>query len=150
MEIERKFLVNTLPGDLSSFHKRIIEHGYLCRIPAIRVRNDNGRFFFTLKSGGLGMSHEELESEIPEEAFKHLLKKTDGIVIKKDRYEIPYERYIIELDIFKDELDGLIIAEVEFPSEEEALDFTPPDWLGKDVTGDPKYTNSNLSMKGPI
>ena len=96
------------------------------------------------------MSHEELESELPEEAFKHLLKKTDGIVIKKDRYEIPYERYIIELDIFKDELDGLIIAEVEFPSEEEALDFTPPDWFGKDVTGDPKYTNSNLSMKGPI
>ncbi len=148
MEIERRFLTDNIPHDLSSFRKRSIEQGYLCQIPAVRVRNDNGSFFFTLKSGGPGMSHEELETEIPQEAYFHLLKKADGIIIKKDRYEIPYDNHLIELDIFKDELEGLVIAEVEFPTKDEALRFIPPDWFGDDITGKVEYSNSYLSTHG--
>ena len=96
------------------------------------------------------MSHEEANLPLTEKSYLHLLEKADGYVITKKRYEIPYGIHTIELDIFENELEGLIIAEVEFTSEEEALSFTPPEWFGDDVTGDTKYTNSDLSIFGKI
>ena len=59
---------------------------------------------------------------------------------------IPYEKYMIELDVFENDLAPLVLAEVEFETEEEANTFTPPEWFGEDVTFSPKYHNSNLSQ----
>lgn len=150
MEIERKFLVKTLPSSFENYRLRLIEQGYLSTIPAIRVRRDNNNYYLTYKSGGAGMSHEEANLPLTEKSYLHLLEKADGYVITKKRYEIPYGIHTIELDIFENELEGLIIAEVEFTSEEEALSFTPPEWFGDDVTDDTKYTNSDLSISGKI
>ncbi|MDE7157444.1 MAG: adenylate cyclase, partial [Lachnospiraceae bacterium] len=81
--------------------------------------------------------------------YHHLLKKADGNIITKKRYKIPYNNmngsYTIELDIFSDIFNGLILAEVEFKTEEEALAFLPPDWFGEDVTFSSEYHNSTLS-----
>ena len=74
-----------------------------------------------------------------------MVEKADGIIIRKKRYLIPYEQYTIELDIFEEPYEKLVIAEVEFDSEEEANAFCPPAWFGEDVTLDRRYHNSNLS-----
>ena len=80
-----------------------------------------------------------------EEGYYHLVEKADGVIIRKKRYLIPYEKYTIELDVFGEPYENLVIAEVEFESEEEANAFCPPEWFGEDVTLDRRYHNSNLS-----
>ncbi|MCI9541193.1 MAG: hypothetical protein HFG39_09075 [Lachnospiraceae bacterium] len=76
----------------------------------------------------------------------HLKAKADGKVITKKRYRIPEKSSLmIELDIFEGDLEGLIMAEVEFPDKETANAYRPPEWFGKEVTFDKTYHNSNLS-----
>lgn len=98
---------------------------------------------------GLGLlSREEYNLPLTKESYEHLRPKTDGILIHKIRYLIPYQGdYTIELDIFLDSLAPLVLAEVEFSSEDEALAFRPPDWFGEDVTFSSMYHNSTLSQK---
>ncbi len=95
------------------------------------------------------MIREEHNLPLTEESYHHLLKKADGNIITKNRYKIPYNNmngsYTIELDIFSDIFDGLMLAEVEFTTEEESLAFVPPDWFGEDVTFSSEYHNSTLS-----
>ena len=91
------------------------------------------------------MVREEQEFPLTREAYLHLRAKADGVLIAKDRYRIPYEGRTVELDVFDAPFAPLVIAEVEFPTEEEALAFRPPDWFDRDVTGDPAYQNSSLS-----
>ena len=93
------------------------------------------------------MSIEEYNLPLNKESYNHLKAKADGNVITKRRYLIPYDKYTIELDIFKGAFEGLIYAEVEFDTLEEATSFTPPSWFGTDVTSNPEYTNSYLSKK---
>ena len=84
------------------------------------------------------------------EAYDHLAPKTDGLLIQKTRYKIPFlEKYTIELDIFDGELAPLTLAEVEFESVDEANAFVPPEWFGEDVTYSTEYHNSTLSQKKP-
>lgn len=150
MEIERKFLIGRIPDNinLSAFKKRIIEQGYLCREPVVRVRRDNDEYYLTYKSKGL-MVREEYNLPLTFAAYEQLLPKCDGCIIAKTRYEIPErDGLTIELDIFSGEFEGLCLAEVEFDSEEAALNYTPPSWFGEDVTNDTKYHNSNMSAKG--
>lgn len=145
MEIERKFLVKNPPANFISFPYRCIEQGYLNTEPVIRIRKDDTRYELTYKSKGL-MSREEITLPLTEEAYRHLLTKIDGRLIKKHRYMLPLENGLtIELDIFKDELAPLILAEVEFPDVESANSFVPPEWFGKDVTLSGEYHNSRLS-----
>lgn len=145
MEIERKFLVSALPDALSSYPCRVIEQGYLNTEPVIRIRRDNDKYELTYKSRGL-MTREEYNLPLTKEAYEHLLPKTDGCLIKKKRYMIPYnDTLTIELDIFEENLAPLILAEVEFPDETAAGTFTPPEWFGEDVTFSGKYQNSTLS-----
>ena len=147
-EIERKFLPTALPGDLESLPSREIVQGYLSINPAIRVRASRGHYRLTIKGGGLVSRTENTFELGSEEAFLHLLKKCDGRVIRKRRYLVPIQGYPHlkgELDVFKDELTGLVILEVEFPSEEEAQAFRPPAWFGEDVSRDGRYHNSYLS-----
>lgn len=149
MEIERKFLIDKIPDsiDLSSLKCRRIEQGYLCTEPVVRVRRDNEDYYLTYKSKGL-MAREEYNLPLNEAAYNTLIKKADGNIITKTRYEIPEKNNLtIELDIFEGKFSGLLLAEVEFSSEAEALAYTPPAWFGKDVTNDASYHNSNMAMK---
>lgn len=149
MEIERKFLIDKIPDsiDLSSLKCRRIEQGYLCTEPVVRVRRDNDDYYLTYKSKGL-MAREEYNLPLNEAAYNTLIKKADGNIITKTRYEIPEKNNLtIELDIFEGKFSGLLLAEVEFSSEAEALAYTPPAWFGKDVTKDASYHNSNMAMK---
>ena len=146
-EIERKYLIHTIPFDLKEYEFHDIEQGYLCTEPVVRVRRDADDYILTYKSKGL-MMREEYNLPLTKEAYHHLREKADGRIITKERYCIPYGDHLtIELDVFAGDLAPLLLAEVEFSSEEEANSFTPPDWFGEDVTFSSKYHNSTLSQK---
>lgn len=145
MEIERKFLIKKLPDNLTSYKARKIEQAYLCTDPVVRVRRDNDDYYLTYKSKGM-IVREEYNLPLTKEAYGHLLAKADGNIITKTRYEIPEkDNLTIELDVFEGKFDGLLLAEVEFASEEEALCYIPPEWFGEDVSNRTKYHNSTLS-----
>lgn len=145
MEIERKYLVKELPENLDSYPHRMLEQGYLSTEPVVRVRKDNDKYELTYKSKGL-MVREEYNMPLTKESYEHLKTKIDGRLISKKRYMLPYNNELtIELDVFSGDLVPLILAEVEFPNEEAANSFVPPEWFGEDVTFSTKYHNSNLS-----
>lgn len=147
MEIERKYLVKDLPENLEQYPYKELEQAYLCTEPVVRVRREGEEYVLTYKSKGL-MVREEYNLPLTREAYLHLLEKADGIVITKTRYVIPEKNNLhIELDIFHGKHSGLILAEVEFPTEEEANQYCPPDWFGEDVTLFTRYHNSNLSRE---
>lgn len=163
MEIEKKYLVKSLPDRLEQYDAVEIEQGYLCRKPAFRIRKWNDIYIFTYKgpAGGYGAAadntavktegvrvNDEVEREIPESAYLKLREKVEGHLVSKTRYMIPiagYDFHPAELDVFHGRLEGLTVVEVEFPDVETATGFVPPDWFGKDVTGDKHYTNGHLS-----
>lgn len=145
MEIERKFLVKKLPDNLSSYAYHMIEQGYLSTEPVVRIRKQDDEYYLTYKSKGL-MVREEYNLPLTKSSYEHLREKVDGILISKTRYVIPIEDSLnIELDIFHGPYDGLVLAEVEFPTEEAALAYQAPDWFLEDVTNSSKYHNSTLS-----
>ena len=145
MEIERKYLVNSIPEQLNIVETRVIEQGYLCTEPVVRIRRDNEDYILTYKSKGL-MIREEHNLPLTKESYEHLKGKIDGRLISKTRHVIPLNnRLLIELDIFHGDLAPLMLAEVEFPDEETANAFTAPEWFGEDVTFSSKYHNNNLS-----
>ena len=148
MEIERKFLVKKIPDNLDTYERIDMIQGYLNTAPVVRVRKENDNYVLTYKGSGL-LSHSEYNLPLNKESFEHLLKKCDGIIISKSRYKIPIENNLTaELDIFKGDLDSLKLVEVEFGSVEEANNFIPPEWFGKDVTTDGRYHNSYISKYG--
>ena len=114
MEIERKFIVHNLPDNLDSYPHSEIEQGYLCMEPVIRIRRMNKQYFLTFKSKGL-MARTEHEFPLDKAAYEHLLPKVDGILISKTRYKIPDEHgFVIELDVFHGEYEGLVMARWNF------------------------------------
>ena len=145
-EIERKFLIKELPANLSEYPFHELTQGYLNTDPVVRVRKEDDTYYLTYKGKGF-IEKEEYNLPLNEDAFLHLLPKADGNIISKKRYLIPCDPYTIELDVFDKPFAPLIIAEVEFPTLEEAKAFTPPEWFTKDVTGDYHYSNSYLSQK---
>ena len=145
MEIELKFLITELPENLTQYNCRRIEQGYLCTAPVVRIRRQDEEYYLTYKSKGM-MVREEYNLPLTAEAYAHLREKTDGNLISKQRYLIPLnETLTAELDIFDAPFAPLMLAEVEFSSEEEANSFVPPAWFGEDVTFSGKYHNSYLS-----
>ncbi|MCD7761653.1 MAG: CYTH domain-containing protein [Lachnospiraceae bacterium] len=145
MEIERKFLINTLPSDLENYPCHRIEQAYLCTNPVIRVRRQDDDYILTYKGSGM-MVREEYNLPLTAEAYAHLLPKADGNILTKKRYVIPlFDGLNIELDIFEGKFAGLQMAEVEFPDESTANSFPVPDWFGEEVTWNPAYHNSNMS-----
>lgn len=148
MEIERKYLIKIIPDDLYSYPCKQIEQGYLCTGPVVRIRRSDDDYYLTYKGRGL-MVREEHNLPLTKEAYEHLKPKVDGIIISKKRYLIPLtDKLTIELDIFEGKLSSLVLAEVEFETEEEANSFIPPEWFGEDVTFSSAYHNSNLSQRG--
>ena len=103
VEIERKFLVKkeNLPGNLEQYPRKVIQQGYLCTDPVVRIRQSNDSYYLTYKSKGL-LAREEYNLPLTKEAYEHLKPKADGIVISKTRYVIPEKNGLsIELDIFR-------------------------------------------------
>lgn len=149
-EIERKFLVENLPFSPDAYPSTSMEQAYLCTNPVVRVRREDDAFFLTYKGKGL-LRREEYNLPLTREAYEHLLGKADGRILTKTRYRIPYETgekaYTVELDRFSGEYEGLLLAEVEFSSEEEALAFVAPAWFGRDVTFSGEYQNSKLALR---
>ena len=155
VEIERKFKVKELPADLENYKYHVIEQGYLNVTPAIRVRREDDTYYMTYKAGksttdnaGDTIGKTEYNLPLDKESYEHMIKKADGNVIRKKRYLIPTENDLtIELDIFDAPFEGTVIAEVEFPSEEDAKAYKPADWFGEDVTGDFRYSNAHMSAQ---
>ena len=146
MEIERKFLVDTAAFDYKKYPHLELSQGYLSTAPVVRIRKEDDTYYLTYKNkNGEGIAHTEYNLPLTKEAYEHLIEKADGNIISKNRYLIPYEKYTIELDEFKAPFEGLIFAEVEFDSLEEAEAFNPPSWFKEDVTGDKRYSNAYLS-----
>ena len=154
MEIERKFTIKMLPQNLEQYEKCEIEQAYLCKKPTIRIRKSNEDYILTYKTKkGLTITadatarcNEEVELPLTKEAYEHLKEKADGQTIIKTRYLIPIENHRkIELDVFHGYLDGLMFAEVEFGSEEEAAAYQLPDWFLEDVTFDRRYSNAVMT-----
>lgn len=145
MEIERKFLVKQLPN-LNNLKFKNVSQGYLNFQPEIRVRSmNNTEFYLTQKSDGT-ITREEIETSINETTFNILSNLINGRIVSKTRYYIPLGlETTAELDIYSDELNGLSTIEIEFKTEEQALNFNIPDWFGKEVTFDKKYKNKNLA-----
>jgi adenylate cyclase len=77
-----------------------------------------------------------------------LVLRRSSYGVEKTRYQIDYAGQKIELNIFRGSLEGLVLAEVEFASRERSEEFKPPDWLGEEVTEDPRYKNQSLAQKG--
>lgn len=145
MEIERKFLPKTLPEELNQYKCHKIEQAYLNTAPVIRIRKQDDEYFLTYKGGGM-MAREEYNLTLNEKSYYHLLEKADGNIITKTRFLIPiHDGLTAELDVFEGRFAGMLLVEVEFDSIEQANNFTPPDWFGKDVTHEKKYHNSYLS-----
>ena len=145
MEIERKFLVKALP-ELTNARCDKIKQGYFSIVPEKRVRQKGEKYILTEKGEG-DMVREETEWEIDKDTAEKLFAQSKTYIIEKTRYYLPYEKYTVELDVYEGHHKGLIVAEVEFESEEQALAFVPPVWFGTDITKDKSYKNMMLATK---
>ncbi len=148
-EIERKFLVK---GEAWKALARGTSYrqGYLNSVKerTVRVRTIDDRGYLTVKGITTGATRSEFEYEIPAaDADAMLTDLCEKPLIEKNRYKIPAGKHTWEIDEFFGENQGLVVAEVELASEGQA--FEKPDWVGGEVTGDPRYFNSNL-IKHPF
>lgn len=143
-EIERKFLVRNDAWRNNAKGTRV-RQGFLCTEPerTVRVRVAGDRGTLTIKGKTVGVTRDEFEYPIPREHAEQLL---DTLclrpLIEKVRYVLREGAHTWEVDVFEGENDGLVVAEVELEREDEA--FERPEWLGREVTGDPRYFNANL------
>lgn len=148
-EIERKYLIT---GEFKSkaIKSLQIKQGYLSSIPerTVRVRIQDDQGFLTIKGSNKknSISRFEWEKEITKEEANELIQLCEVGIIDKIRYIVPFGNKIIEVDEFYGENEGLILAEIELDYENETIEI--PNWLGKEVTDDPRYYNSML-MKNP-
>ncbi|MES2971054.1 MAG: CYTH domain-containing protein [Patescibacteria group bacterium] len=150
VEIERKFLVPTLPDNLEEFPHKAIKQGYIVigtDGTEVRLRDKAGKYTLTVKSKG-ELSRGECESALTREQFDTFWPTTEGRRVEKTRYEIPHGDLTIELDVYEGDLIGHVSAEIEFPTVWAADVLEVPDWLGADVTADSAYKNQNLATRG--
>ncbi len=166
MEIERKYLVKTLPDNLDAYPHVEIEQGYLCTSPTLRIRRAGDAYILTVKekvrasvpapdSGDASegrravaaIHNREEEFRLAADRYAHLRGKCDGNLVHKTRYKIPLDGGLTaELDLFHGAHQGLLLVEVEFPDTASADAFVPPAWFGTDVSQDPRYRNSWLAF----
>ncbi len=146
IEIERKFLVLNLDFIKESTNKKLIKQGYLSKDPkrTVRVRILEKKAFLTIKGETFdgGTSRIEIENKISISDAEELMKLCLPKPIEKIRYIININNFIFEVDVFKNYNEGLIIAELELSSKDK--EFPKPNWLGKEVTGQVEFYNSQL------
>ncbi len=166
-EIERKFLVDkvNLPIHYDRYSSFVIRQGYLAigeDGSEVRLRNKNGKLILGAKNG-TGISRAEEETILDPETFDRFWLLTEGREVLKTRFELPYissggnsdiliepeATHTIELDLFRGKLGelGLILAEVEFKDLDDANNFEPPEWFGREVTENPAYNNQALALR---
>lgn len=143
-EIERKFLV--LGDAWRALAKgTVYRQGYLSTVKerTVRVRTIDEKAFLTIKGITVGATRAEYEYDIPTaDATEMLDDLCEKPIIEKSRYKIPFEGFVWEVDEFAGVNAGLIVAEIELADEDQK--FTKPDWIGEEVSGDPRYFNANL------
>jgi CYTH domain-containing protein/CHAD domain-containing protein len=146
IERERKWLVRELP-DLDQ--GAALRQGYLAIDGAVsvRVRDEDGHRTLTVKAGA-GTSRTELEWRIDVDAFEAAWLATEGRRITKTRHRFPLDDHTAEIDVFGEQLDGLVVVEVEFESDDELTAFSPPEWFGREVSDDRRYTNASMAVDG--
>lgn len=143
-EIERKFLVSG-DGWRQDSTSTSFRQGYLSTVKerTVRVRSAGGQGWLTIKGVTVGTTRTEFEYEIPlDDANAMLDELCERPIIEKTRHIVDVDGTRWEIDEFGGVNEGLIVAEVELDSPDEA--FTAPDWLGDEVTDDPRYFNANL------
>jgi adenylate cyclase len=143
-EIERKYLVvsEKWPKDE---HATRMRQGYLSAGPpvSVRIRIEADRAWLNIKEPTLGISRAEFEYEIPPADAEELIGLCGGGIVSKTRHRVEHAGHTWEIDVFEGENAGLVLAEVELDSEDEAVEL--PDWAGADVSTDPRYRNTYLS-----
>ena len=148
IEIERKFLIVSDKYKEQAYKKTRIVQGFLNtqKERTVRVRIKGKEAYITIKgiSNKEGTSRFEWEKKIAVEEAEQLIELCEPNLIEKIRYEIKVGNHIFEVDEFSAENKGLIVAEIELSEENESFD--KPDWLGKEVTGDMRYYNSQLCI----
>jgi CYTH domain-containing protein len=147
-EIERKFLVR---GDAwrGLAKGMICRQGYLnsARERIVRIRTIDDKAFLTIKGLTVGATRSEYEYEIPLADGNAMLDAlAEKPIIEKIRYRVPFAGLTWEIDEFLGDNAGLIVAEVELENEDQI--FQKPEWVGEEVTTNPRYFNSNL-IKNP-
>lgn len=153
MEIERRFLIKDITKlDLSKYQSKRIIQDYLYKdnFTAIRkrqtIKNNEIIYTYTVKTNKIGLSVNEIEQIISFEQYNNLQLNPKFNHIDKTRYLIPYkDNLTIELDVFNDNFSGIIFAEIEFTSEEQANTIELPIWLGPEISN--KLTNLDIASK---
>lgn len=146
LEIERKFLIKSLPDYLWKYKSSTIEQHYISLCPEIRIRRIDEKHLLTFKNEG-HRERNEVEIPITRLQFEQLKSLSKNSGIHKTRYFISDEKLVYELDIYNS-INNLITVEVEFLSTEEADEFVPPDWFGCEITNIKEFKNKNLSKNG--
>lgn len=148
VEIERKFLVVDDSWRAAVQRSTRIMQGYLSASDAVtvRVRVKGERGFLTIKGATSGVTRSEFEYEIPlADARAMLATLAQGPVVDKVRHDVLVGEHTWEVDVFAGDNAGLVMAEVELASDEEA--FQIPGWAGDEVSHDPRYFNVNLAAR---
>ena len=148
-EVERKFLLDTLPDNIEQQPNNLIRQGYVVTDASneVRVRAKGENYYLTIKQGS-GLSRNEVEMAISEDQFNALWELTVDKRVEKIRYDYQGPASLIEIDIYNNGLSPLKVAEVEFSSVEESRHFIPPSFFGREVTEDKLYKNAALAVHG--
>ena len=148
MEIERKYIVNKILWQElhNPINATFIQQAYLSVDPkcSVRIRVTDSEALITIKGESRGISREEFEYAVPLQDGLEIIRLAGTPVIIKRRYEINYKGFIWEIDEYLGDNEGLILAEVELTSDTEIPEW--PDWIDKEVSGDPRYFNLQLAI----
>jgi CYTH domain-containing protein len=144
-EIERKYLVKKdVYSVIDEIKPHQITQAYLVneKSKSVRIRIMDDVAFLTIKSDLIGITRKEYEYEIPVNEALSLIESFGLKTLNKKRYKIDFNSKTWEIDVFDENLDGLVLAEIELQSEDEKFDV--PEWIGLEVTLNPEYLNANL------
>lgn len=152
IEIERKFVADRVPDAVDGVTGTRMRQGYVAeqRDVSVRVRITEDRAWLAVKAGR-GTARTEVETTIPRDDAEELWSLTEGRRLAKTRYLLPLpddQDLVAEVDVFDEQLAGLCIIEVEFDSLTAADRFEAPAWFGREVTGEPGWSNAALATNG--
>ncbi|TVO70511.1 CYTH domain-containing protein [Sedimenticola selenatireducens] len=148
VEIERKYLVINDKWKKSVVSESVLKQGYIVNQPnvTVRVRIAKGKAHLNIKSATIGITRAEYEYEIPLSDAENILEDiAEQPFIDKTRFKVRCGDHIWDLDVFYGDNSGLVMAEIELDSEDEAFEY--PEWAGEEVSSDPRYYNSSLVKK---
>lgn len=148
IEIEHKYLVVNDAYKKMATAELHIRQGYLNRNPdrTVRVRTINDKGYLTVKGRNQGEHRLEFEYEIPFYDAEEILKLAEPGIVEKTRFVVPFSGLLWEVDEFHGDLTGVVVAEIELPAK--GFSYKKPAFIGKEITGDPAYYNSNLKVSG--